>query len=922
MAFGKSERKGILIGRHAAISQGNDAALFKDGGGGCATFTSSSPSNASCKLELMIGDMTISLDAPSSLAGSHLSNHLISGGSAIPAPQALYEDDGNPLSKQGADTSRAVLSVPEKVEDQDVEELSSSRLLSCPLCSKCFSSEVSELGGTYKAETCGHCFCKDCHTNLVKQSLQNVASETASLDSIVSSLVCPVDICGEHFTQLDIEQAVGNSAFLQFQITLVALFSREFGAAWKRICPECSNQGVSASLVPITELECLGLGEVYRAMEARGLRVSGRSKEQGLQDLEVVTGALVASPWRLMCLTCDLVQCNACGLQMKGPISSSSARFLHQPLALDDFGIILQGREVSALVSEEKMAPACNTPPDGIHEVCEPRRRQLFSLFCAVMDINSAHEGLKQCLTTKESLHPSGSKIRTKQAAIWPDDAVKVDVKQELGTTDHPLSQSAPHCKAQILPLEHTEICSRQPREPHREVEAMLRMLLPAVEESVSPQTTQHPMPTENESVFLEPSPVELFSGTHGQVSTASTIETLSSSCALMPDTVMDIPISFPSLSPLLVHPDEQPLYFMNQGPGAINPRDYWAYKADTWKRASQYWRSEVERCAASAAWWDMECRKWFGTMAQTASKWAHIEAHWARSAEQAMVLNELWAFNLQEMSLWQANLARSGIRGPPCSLTRSFPVNQQSVQVLNLRTKSDVDEYPDSIGAETEWISPGGGEMELWSAASTASVPSASLGSCSNTRGSSPSSTDSPLDAGSSNVPNTVSTDKLADERLANALWALTDILEVNAALGISLPTLATFFLSGFKPLREVLNFLLENRSLPDIMAREYLYSEVFFLLRALSAHTNTLLILCMPNSCLSMQSNPGSHTHSSLFEALESLHWQAEDMLSEALVTVENDHDATRKNLNFIGDMEDAFDVVQASLECLQRA
>jgi hypothetical protein len=122
MAFGKSERKGILIGRHAVISQGNDAALFKDGGGGCATFASSSPSNASCKLELMIGDVTISLDAPSSLAGSHLSNHLISGGSAIPAPQALYEDDGNPLAIQGADTSRAVLSVPEKVQDQDVGE--------------------------------------------------------------------------------------------------------------------------------------------------------------------------------------------------------------------------------------------------------------------------------------------------------------------------------------------------------------------------------------------------------------------------------------------------------------------------------------------------------------------------------------------------------------------------------------------------------------------------------------------------------------------------------------------------------------------------------------------------------------------------------------------------------------------------------
>jgi hypothetical protein len=66
--------------------------------------------------------MTISLDAPSSLAGSHLSNHLISDGSAISAPQALYEDDGNPLVKQGADTSQAVLSVPEKVQDQDVGE--------------------------------------------------------------------------------------------------------------------------------------------------------------------------------------------------------------------------------------------------------------------------------------------------------------------------------------------------------------------------------------------------------------------------------------------------------------------------------------------------------------------------------------------------------------------------------------------------------------------------------------------------------------------------------------------------------------------------------------------------------------------------------------------------------------------------------
>jgi hypothetical protein len=75
-------------------------------------------------------------------------------------------------------------------------------------------------------------------------------------------------------------------------------------------------------------------------------------------------------------------------------------------------------------------------------------------------------------------------------------------------------------------------------------------------------------------------------------------------------------------------------------------------------------------------------------------------------------------------------------------------------------------------------------------------------------------------LDEGSSNVPEAVAANKLADERLANALWDLTNILEVNAAVGVGLPTLATFFLSGFKPLREVLSFLLENRSLPDIMA------------------------------------------------------------------------------------------------------
>jgi hypothetical protein len=187
------------------------------------------------------------------------------------------------------------------------------------------------------------------------------------------------------------------------------------------------------------------------------------------------------------------------------------------------------------------------------------------------------------------------------------------------------------------------------------------------------------------------------------------------------------------------------------------------------------------------------------------------------------------------------------------------------------LRREADVDGYPDSISAEMEWISAGGGEVELWLTASTAFVPSASLGSDSKTQASSPSSLDSPLDEGSSNVPEAVAANKLADERLANTLWDLTNILEVNAAIGVGLPTLATFFLSGFKPLLEVLSFLLENRSLPDIMARESLYSEVLFLLQALSSHMDTVPILCMPISCPSMQSNPSCQAHSSLFEALQ---------------------------------------------------
>lgn len=67
--------------------------------------------------------------------------------------------------------------------------------------------------------------------------------------------------CSQHFTQLNSKQAVGNSAFLHLQNALVGLFCCEFGAAWNKICPQCSTQEFAAALVPSTELEYLGLIE-------------------------------------------------------------------------------------------------------------------------------------------------------------------------------------------------------------------------------------------------------------------------------------------------------------------------------------------------------------------------------------------------------------------------------------------------------------------------------------------------------------------------------------------------------------------------------------------------------------------------------------------------------------------------------------
>jgi hypothetical protein len=67
--------------------------------------------------------------------------------------------------------------------------------------------------------------------------------------------------CSQHFTQLDIKQAVGNCAFLHLQNALVGLLCCEFGAAWNKICPQCSTQDFAATLVPSIELEYLGLRE-------------------------------------------------------------------------------------------------------------------------------------------------------------------------------------------------------------------------------------------------------------------------------------------------------------------------------------------------------------------------------------------------------------------------------------------------------------------------------------------------------------------------------------------------------------------------------------------------------------------------------------------------------------------------------------
>jgi hypothetical protein len=122
MALSKTERQGIVMGQHPANSPENDSAFFKAGAAdGCAVASSIS-SNSSCKLELLIGDMAIRIDAPLSHMGSYnLSIPLLTGG-AVTSPPALYDDNVKPITVEaGEAASQAVTFVP-LVQDQEIGE--------------------------------------------------------------------------------------------------------------------------------------------------------------------------------------------------------------------------------------------------------------------------------------------------------------------------------------------------------------------------------------------------------------------------------------------------------------------------------------------------------------------------------------------------------------------------------------------------------------------------------------------------------------------------------------------------------------------------------------------------------------------------------------------------------------------------------
>jgi hypothetical protein len=121
MAFSKIERQGIVMGQHSTNSPENDSDFFKAGAAdGCAVASSIS-SNSSCKLELLIGDMTI-IDAPSSHMGSYnLSIPLLTGGT-VTSPLALYVNNVKPITVEaGEAASQAVTFVP-LVQDQEIGE--------------------------------------------------------------------------------------------------------------------------------------------------------------------------------------------------------------------------------------------------------------------------------------------------------------------------------------------------------------------------------------------------------------------------------------------------------------------------------------------------------------------------------------------------------------------------------------------------------------------------------------------------------------------------------------------------------------------------------------------------------------------------------------------------------------------------------
>jgi hypothetical protein len=112
------------MGQHPTNSPENDSAFFKAGAAdGCAVASSNSiSSNSSCKLELLIGDMTMRIDAPLSHMGSYnLSIPLLTGGTAT-SPLALYDNNMKPITVEAREAANQAVTFVPLVQDQEIGE--------------------------------------------------------------------------------------------------------------------------------------------------------------------------------------------------------------------------------------------------------------------------------------------------------------------------------------------------------------------------------------------------------------------------------------------------------------------------------------------------------------------------------------------------------------------------------------------------------------------------------------------------------------------------------------------------------------------------------------------------------------------------------------------------------------------------------